>query len=127
MLTPRNKRVKKETVINESKPNSTSATQTKTVSRKDGTPRKIVVKDFTSTYKKSGFGQVKDIDKVTKIRFDKSGKPKSPMDEYNLSKIRPNGDTPLSTSPTPADGGRPTPFIDPPTPPAPSNPWIPKN
>ena len=49
MLTPRNKRVKKETVINESKPNSTSATQTKTVSRKDGTPRKTVVTDYTNT------------------------------------------------------------------------------
>jgi hypothetical protein len=138
MLIPRRKTVKKETVTNESRPNSTSATQTKTVSRKDGTPRKIVVKDFTSTYKKSGFGQVKDIDKVTKIRFDKSGKPKSPMDEYNLSKIRPNGDTPLSISPapltpltnSPARAGRPdpvAPVADPPLPPAPSNPRIPKN
>ena len=137
MLIPRRKTVKKETVTNESRPNSTSATQTKTVSRKDGTPRKIVVTDFTSTYKKSGSGQVKDIDKVTKIRFDKSGKPKSPMDEYNLSKIRPNGDTPLSTSPAPpappappARAGRPAPVapnVDPPLPPAPSNPRIPKN
>ena len=105
MLTPRNKRVKKETVINESKPNSTSATQTKTVLRRDGvTPRKTVVTDYTNTYDSKGRSGASDIEKVTKTRYDKSGKPKviitkTPMDEYNLNKIRPNGDTPLSNSP----------------------------
>ena len=104
MLTPRNKRVKKETVINESKPNSTSATQTKTVSKKDGTPRKTVVTDYTNTYDSKGRSGASDIEKVTKTRYVKSGKPKviitkTPIDKNSYAKSRPNGDTPLSTSP----------------------------
>ena len=73
MLTPRNKRVKKETVINESKPNSTSATQTKTVLRRDGvTPRKTVVTDYTNNYNEKGdmYGGSK-IEGVVKKKYDK--------------------------------------------------------
>jgi len=105
MLTPRNKRVKKETVITGTTPNSTSATQTKTVVRRDGvTPRKTVVTDYTNTYDKKGRSGASDIAKVTKTRYDKSGKPKTiitktPIDENSYAKSRPNGDTPLSTSP----------------------------
>ena len=106
MLTPRNKRVKKETVINESTPNSTSATQTKTVLRRDGvTPRKTVVTDYTNNYNEKGdmYGG-SNIDSIVKTRYNKEGKPKTiiiktPINETPMSKIRPNGDTPLSTSP----------------------------
>ena len=102
MLTPRNKRVKKETVITESNPNSTSATQTKTVLRRDGvTPRKTVVTDYTNTYNEKGdmYGGSK-IEGVVKKKYDKKGDLKAIITKGNpVSKIRPMGDTPLSNSP----------------------------
>jgi len=72
------KRVNKATVITGTTPNSTSATQTKTVLRNDrSTPRKTIVTDYTNTYDKKGRTGASDISKITKTRFDKSGKPKA--------------------------------------------------
>ena len=72
------KRVSKATVITNTTPNSTSATQTKTVLRNDRiTPRKTVVTDYTNTHDAKGKTGASDIEKITKTRFDKSGKPKT--------------------------------------------------
>jgi len=109
MLTPRNKRVKKETVIDTFTPQKLTATETKTVFRRDGvTPRKTIAKDYTNTYDDKGYmAKRSDITQVVKTKYDKKGewtkqhiKGYIPKDEYKLSKIRPNGDTPLSDSPT---------------------------
>lgn len=108
MLTPRNKRVKKETVVKTFTPDQATATQTKTVFRRDGvTPRKTVEKDYTNTYDEKGhLAKFSDITKIVKTKYDKKGeytkqrvKEYIPKSEYNVATLRPNGDTPLSYSP----------------------------
>ena len=82
------KRISKATVITNTTPNSTSATQTKTVVRRDGiTPRKTVVTDYINNYNEKGdmYGG-SNVEKITKTKFDRSGKPKAIITKTPISK-----------------------------------------
>ena len=81
------KRVNKTTDITNTTPNTTSATQTKTVLRNDRvTPKKTIVTDYINTHDSKGRTGASDIKKIVKTRFDKSGKPKAIITKTPLAK-----------------------------------------